>query len=75
MLEFITPEILYTLLTACVFMAIGVLSYNRHTREHNQLTPRLVPWGFIAMGCLATSFMVLVHLANLLGLETGAGRR
>ena len=75
MLELFTPEITYTLIAALICAGIGVFSYKRHTREHNELEPRMIPWIMIAMGCLATSFMLLVHLANLFGLETGGGRR
>jgi len=52
-------------------VCLGIFSYRRHTREHNELAPRMVPWIIIALGCLATSFMVLIHLVNLLGFETG----
>lgn len=64
-------NIIYTFtgLIACV--ALGLFSYNRHTREHNKLSPRMIPWIVIAMGSLATSFMLVVHLVNLFGFETG----
>ena len=69
-----TPEILYTLIAIGACIAVGVLSYHLHTREHNELEPRMVPWIMIAMACIAAGFMLVVHLANLLGFETGANR-
>lgn len=66
-----TPDILYTLLGLLACLSLGALSYHLHTREHNKLAPRMVPWIIIAMACVATSFMLIVHLANLFGLETG----
>ncbi|MEE9347128.1 MAG: hypothetical protein V3U82_02965 [Robiginitomaculum sp.] len=50
---------------------LGFYSYHLGTREHDKLTPRMMPWKFIAFGLLATAVMVLVHLLNLLGFETG----
>jgi len=69
-----TPQITTTLIALIVCIGLGVLSYHLHAREHNKLTPRMVPWIMIAMACLATGFMLVVHLVNLLGVETG-GRR
>ena len=66
-----TPNILYTLLGLIACLSLGILSYHLHTREHNKLQPRMVPWIIIAMACVATSFMLIVHLMNLFGLETG----
>lgn len=66
-----TPDILYTSLGLIACIGFGILSYHLHTREHNELAPRMVPWIIIAMACIATSFMLFVHLMNLFGLETG----
>jgi len=66
-----TANILYTLLGLVACLCLGALSYHLHTREHNKLAPRMVPWIIIAMAFLATSFMLFVHLINLFGLETG----
>jgi len=65
------PEITYTLMGLAATVLLGIFSYHRHTREHNKLSPRMVPWIIIAMACLATSFMLVVHLVNVLGFETG----
>ncbi|MBL4871226.1 MAG: hypothetical protein JKX72_09755 [Robiginitomaculum sp.] len=64
-------NLLYAILALAACVSLGLFSYNRHTREHNELAPRMVPWIMIAMGSLATSFMLVVHLVNLLGFETG----
>jgi len=66
-----TSDILYTLAGLIACASLGTLSYRMHTREHNELSPRMVPWIIIAMACIATSFMLFVHLVNLFGLETG----
>lgn len=66
-----TQDILYTLAGLIACLCLGMISYHLHTREHNKLAPRMVPWIIIAMACIATSFMLIVHLINLFGLETG----
>ncbi|MCF6221009.1 MAG: hypothetical protein L3J65_07835 [Robiginitomaculum sp.] len=66
-----TPDFLYTSLGLIACIGLGALSYHLHTREHNKLQPRMVPWIIITMACVATSFMLVVHLMNLFGLETG----
>lgn len=61
-------------ITICVIIfcaALGVFSFRRHFAEHDKLDPRMVPWIGISLACLATSFMAIVHLINLFGLETG----
>ncbi|NNC38469.1 MAG: hypothetical protein EX271_04555 [Acidimicrobiales bacterium] len=54
-----------------ICLGLGLLSWKLHMRENNSVKPRMVPWIIIAMGCLATGFMLLVHLVNLFGFETG----
>ena len=33
----------------------------------------MVPWMFIAFGLVATAFVLLIHMVNLAGFETGNG--
>ena len=54
-------------------LALAALFWHLGTRERNELKPRMMPWKFLTFGFLATALMVLVHLANLLGWETGGG--
>ena len=64
-------DLTFTLIGLAACVALGLFSYRQHTRENNSLKPRMVPWILIAMACLATTFMLAVHLVNVLGLETG----
>lgn len=59
------------ILLAC--MGVGAFAFHMGSREHNSLKPRMMPWMIIAFGCAASALMVLVHLVNLLGFETGRG--
>jgi len=58
-------------LAACVI--IGVLTFRRHFKKHEELKTRMIPWIVISLGSIATGFMLLVHLVNVLGIETGRG--
>jgi len=67
----ITPEIGSTLLILSACVIIGIFAFRRHFAKHDKLKPRMVPWIIISLAAIATGFMVLVHLVNLLGIETG----
>lgn len=60
-----------TLTALAVCAAIALLSYNRHFRRHDSVKPRMVPWSVIGLAALATGFMLVVHLVNIFGFETG----
>jgi len=38
---------------------------------HDKLKPRMVPWMLIFLACVSTGMMIVVHLVNLMGFETG----
>ena len=50
---------------------LGVIAFRRHFARHDKLKPRMVPWMIISLACLATGFMLVVHLVNLMGFKTG----
>jgi len=56
-------------LTVCV--VLGVLGFRNHFAEKTSIRLHRPPWMMIALASLATGFMIVVHLANLMGLETG----
>lgn len=70
-MSFFTPAFIQTCVALALCGAIGVFSFHRHFRPHDKLEPRMIPWSIIAMACLATCFMLIVHLVNVLGFETG----
>jgi len=62
------------LISSLIFLALigfGVFGFNRQLGKNRDLRPRRIPWIFLAMAAFATAFMVLVHIVNLLGFETG----
>ena len=50
---------------------IGAIAFRRHFAKHDKLKPRMVPWMLIFLACIATGMMIVVHIVNLLGFETG----
>jgi len=69
----ISNDLLFTSLGLVACAGIGSYAFRRHFAKHDELKPRMVPWIIISLGCIATSFMLLVHLVNILGIETGRG--
>jgi len=69
----ISNDLLFTSLGLATCALIGAYAFRRHFAQHDKLKPRMVPWIIISLGCIATSFMLLVHLVNILGIETGRG--
>ena len=68
-----TTDMAITIFVLLASLALAALFWHLGTRERNDLKPRMVPWKFLTFGLLATALMVLVHLANLLGWQTGGG--
>ena len=59
-------------LTGIVFCAIvGSLSFYKHFQKTEKFKAPIIPWIIPALACIATGFMLVVHLVNILGIETG----
>jgi len=50
---------------------LGVIGFRNHFKKHTTIKPHRLPWMLISLASIATGFMVLVHVVNLFGLETG----
>lgn len=64
-------------LTLCVLAASGaVFAFGswRAAKPADPLNPRLVPWRPIIIFAGAVGLLMIVHLANLVGFQTGAGQ-
>lgn len=66
-----SDDLLFTCLGLITCAVIGIFAFRRHFAKHDKLKPRMVPWIIISLGAIATGFMLLVHLVNILGIETG----
>ena len=57
---------------AAAFIGLGIFSHSKlgTVREKDQ-RPHQVPWGLVMVGCVFGLFLVVVHVLNLVGVETG----
>ena len=60
-----------TLTALIVLGSLATYGIWRNFKKTNALKAPLIPWMFVAMACIATCFMLIVHLVNLIGIETG----
>jgi len=56
----------------CIFL--GITGFRNHFKKHTTIKPHRLPWMLISLAAIATGFMLLVHVVNLFGLETGRNR-
>ena len=68
-----SDDLLFTSLGLASCVLIGALAFRQHFKKHDELKTRMIPWIVISLGAIATGFMLLVHLVNILGIETGRG--
>ena len=59
---------------AAVFAAIGIYAHSKLGTLRKDQRPHQVPWGLVMVGCVFVIFLVIVHLINLVGVETGPGQ-
>ncbi|MEO1187716.1 MAG: hypothetical protein AAFW60_01485 [Pseudomonadota bacterium] len=57
---------------AAAFIALGIFAQSKMgTVRKKDQRPHQVPWGLIMIGCVFGVFLVVVHLLNIVGVETG----
>jgi cytochrome b subunit of formate dehydrogenase len=63
------------LLISCIALAIciglAILGFKQNFKEKTEFKRVRPPWMIIALAAISVGFMVLVHIANLFGFETG----
>ena len=61
-----------TLALLAGFLALGVFCGWRGARPPDfKRGPRMTPWRELMLACVVGALLMLVHAANLLGIETG----
>ena len=61
-----------SLTIAAGLIALGVFAHSKiGTVRKKDQRPHQVPWGLVMIGCVFGLFLVVVHLLNLVGVETG----
>ncbi len=67
-------DIVVTLILAAGCLALALFCGWRGARPFDPVKgPRMAPWSLLMMLSAAALLLILVHLANLLGLTTGRG--
>ncbi len=57
---------------AVFFIGFGIFAQSKlGTVRKKDQRPHQVPWGLVMIGCVFGIFMVVVHLMNLIGVDTG----
>lgn len=60
-----------SLITAVVFLALGFHAHSKLGTIRKDQRPHQVPWGLVMVGCVFGILLVVVHLFNIVGIETG----
>ncbi len=66
-----SDDLTLSLIALLFLVALGIISFRNHFKTHDTIKPHRLPWMIICLGAIATSFMIVVHIVNLLGFETG----
>lgn len=60
-----------SLTAAAAAMALGIYANSKLGTVRQDERPHQVPWGLVMVGCVFAVLLVVVHLLNIVGLETG----
>lgn len=57
---------------AVIFVALGIFAHSKiGTVRKKDQRPHQTPWGLVMIGCVFAVFLIVVHILNMLGVETG----
>ena len=71
--ELLSSRTATTALALAVCAAMAALAYHRHFTPARGFRHRKINWMVVCLAFVAVSFVLLVHLVNLAGFETGRG--
>lgn len=71
MIDTTSTDFRLTVAGLALCLLIGLLSYHRHFAPVRGGGYRRVNWMVVGLAFVALAVMLLVHLVNLLGIETG----
>lgn len=66
-----TTDLILSLTTLIVCAALAIIGIKKRFAEKTDIRPYRMPWMIIALVAIALAFMVVVHLVNLMGFDTG----
>lgn len=66
-----TTDLILSLVTLAICVIFVFIGIRGRFAEKTNIRPYRMPWMIIALIAIALAFMVVVHLVNLMGFDTG----
>ena len=66
-----SDDLLISIIALLICAGITILGFRQNFKEKTDFRRVRIPWMPIALAAISIGFMVIVHIANLFGLETG----
>ncbi len=66
-----TDDLLISLFALLICAGLAMLGFRQNFKEKTEFRRVRPPWMFMALAAISVGFMVIVHIVNLLGFETG----
>ena len=66
-----SDDLLISFIALAVCAGLTILGFRQNFKEKTEFRRVRPPWMGIALVAISVGFMILVHIANLFGLETG----
>lgn len=64
-------DLLISIIALLICVGLVILGFRQNFKEKTEFRRVRPPWMLIALAAISVGFMILVHIANLFGLETG----
>ena len=66
-----SDDLLISFIALAVCIGLVILGFRENFKEKTEFRSIRPPWMIIALAAISVGFMILVHVVNLLGFETG----
>lgn len=66
-----SDDLLISSIALLVCIGLVILGFRQNFKEKTEFRRIRPPWMLIALAAISFGFMILVHIANLFGFETG----
>lgn len=67
-----SEDLMISLIALAICVGLVILGFSQNFKEKTEFRRVRPPWMIIALAAISVGFMILVHIANLFGFETGA---
>jgi len=66
-----SDDLLISFIALAICIGLVILGFRENFKEKTEFRSIRPPWMIIALAAISVGFMILVHIVNLLGFETG----